>query len=63
MAILQGGEHIIFRNLARFALDHDDGFFGGGENQVDIALILLLESGVGDEAAIHPADADTRDRG
>ena len=50
-----------FGNFERAGLDHDDGFFGAGDNDVQQALLLFGDSRIGDKLAIEQADADASD--
>jgi hypothetical protein len=48
--------------MAGFAFDHDDGVFGRGDDQLTVALLLLLVSRVRDQLAVDARHTHTSDR-
>ena len=46
-------------NLQRAGFHHDDGFFRAGDDDVQQALLLLGDGGVGNELPVEQADTDT----
>ena len=51
----------VLGNLQRAGFDHDDGFFRASNDDVQQALLLLSDGGIGNELAIEQANADAGD--
>ena len=60
---IEGVEHDLFGQLRRARLDHVDGLGRARDDEVQLALFLLLKVGVEDELAIDASDADGSRRG
>ena len=52
----------VFGEFAGEPFDHADGVAGGGDDQVEVALVHLRRGRQGDQFAVDPADADRADR-
>ena len=62
MAFHHGRQHRGLVELLGLGLDHQHAFLGAGDDQVEIALLDLLQRRVDHELAVEVADADTADR-
>ena len=62
MGELERLDEFVFRQFVRRAFDHDDVVLGADVNQIEIALLALDVSRVGDELSVHTADAHGADR-
>src|SRR4051794_39786746 len=50
------------RQFVGSAFDHDDVVFGPDVNEIEIALLALGVSGIGDELTVNASDANRADR-
>ena len=55
-------EHLLFGQLKRTCLDHQDGVFGAGDDQVEAALLHGAHGRVDDQRTIEVADGNGTDR-
>ena len=55
-------DQVLLRDLPGAALDHDDGVFGAGDDEVEVRLVALGVGRVEDELAVEASDADRADR-
>ena len=55
-------EHLLFGQLERTGFDHQDGFFGAGDDQVEAALLHGTHGRINDQRTIQVADGDCTDR-
>ncbi len=58
----QGLDHDLFIHFLRFGLDHADGFFGSGDNQIQVRIAALVVRRVDDVFPIDQTDTDAGDR-
>ncbi len=61
------GEHeaideIVLGRLGGAAFDHDDGVARTRDDQIDVALLELIDGRIDDELTVHATDADADDR-
>ncbi len=59
---LDGGDQVRFGHFLRFAFDHDDRVLGRGNDQLALAVLLLLVGRVRDQLAVDARDSHTSDR-
>ena len=62
MRRLERLHHLRFGDFLRAGFDHYDAVLASGDNEVQAALLALLERRVDDELAIDETDTDTRNR-
>ena len=55
-------QHHVLGQLLGLGLDHQHAFRGAGDDEVEVALLGLLERRVDDELAVEVADAGRADR-
>ena len=58
MAKFKSVDNRLFRDFQRAGFDHDDGLFRSGDDDVQQALLLLRNGGIGDELAIQQTYAN-----
>ncbi len=59
---LDGLEHVVLGHLVHLTLDHHDVLLGGGDHEVQVGALVVLETGVDHELAVDAGDADLGDR-
>ena len=59
---VERGEHVVLAHLLHLALDHHDGVFLAGDDQVEVAFGRLVNRRVDEELAVDAADAHVRRR-
>ena len=58
VAELDGVQHLGFGGLLRAGFHHHDAVFGAGDDDVDLGGLGLFVGGIGDQLAVHHADAN-----
>src|SRR5208337_5625665 len=61
VAKLESFDDLFFGDFKGARFDHDDAVFGAGDDNVELAGLLLGNGGVGNELAIKEADANGGD--
>ena len=59
---LDGGDQVRFGQFFGFAFDHDDRVLGRGNDQLALAVLLLLVGRVRDQLAVDARDTHASDR-
>ena len=62
MTELDGGDQVRFGQFLGFAFDHDDRVLGRGNDQLALAVLLLLVGRVRDQLAVDAGDTHASDR-
>ena len=62
MALHHGVQHDVLGQLLGLGLDHQHAFLGAGDDEVERALLDLVERRIDDELAVEVADAGAADR-
>jgi len=62
MGRLEGFDHLRFAHLFGAGLDHDDAVLAPDDDEVELAILALLERGIDDVLTVHQADADAGNR-
>ena len=55
-------DDLFLGHFLRARLDHDEAIFAAGDDEIELALLALLEGRIDDELAVDETDADARDR-